>query len=188
MSIIGIVLLFVGMFCWTLLEYLLHRFVFHEHIFGAAFSREHARHHGRVSWFAPWSSKLGLASLVLPPIATATVLLGGLSTAGPFIVGIVSGWLLYEWFHRRIHTHAPIGAYGRWARRNHLSHHLEDQSKNHGVTSPLWDIVFGTHVPSNIVTIPAAHLPRFPWLHSGDGATIAPRWASSYRLRARGPG
>lgn len=177
----------LGLSSWTLLEYLLHRFVFHERIFGIAAAREHTRHHGRVSWFAPWSSKLKLAAILLPPIFLAAALLGGLSTAVPLLSGLVAGWLAYEHLHRRIHTHAPISAYGRWARRHHLAHHLEDPSKNHGVTSPLWDWVFGTLVRSDVVEIPIAHLARFPWLVSedvpGEAPQIASRWASTYRVR-----
>lgn len=174
--------LFSGLFTWTLLEYLLHRFVFHERRLGKTLGREHARHHGRVSWFAPWSSKLCLAAVILPPIGAAVALLGGPETSGACLAGITAGWLSYEWLHRRIHVSAPHGPYGRWTRRHHLVHHLEHPNRNYGVTSPLWDWVFGTLSPSETVTVPAAHLPRFPWLHDESASNISPRWASTYRV------
>ena len=171
-----------GLVAWTLLEYLLHRFVFHERVLGVAASREHLRHHAEVSWFAPLSSKLALAAVVVGgPGALLALLLGGAVTAA-LVGGVVAGWLAYELLHRRIHVVAPRNSYGRWARRHHLGHHFGHSRFNHGVTSPLWDHVFGTARETGVVRIPRRHVDQFPWL--AHAPPEAP-WCADYVLGER---
>ncbi|MEQ1508731.1 MAG: hypothetical protein ABMB14_41270, partial [Myxococcota bacterium] len=70
-----------GMGLWTLLEYLLHRFVFHDRMLGKAAAAEHLQHHARVDWFSPWSSKLGLAAVVLPAVTLVALPVAGAAHA-----------------------------------------------------------------------------------------------------------
>lgn len=174
----------VGAVVWTFLEYTLHRFAFHQKWFGIAVARDHLKHHARVDWFSPLRTKAALAVAVLTPIVIAVSLVGG-DFAAAIPVGIVGGWLFYEVVHRRIHVSAPVGAYGRWARRHHLAHHFGHATKNHGVTSPVWDHVFGTYVPVAEVTVPRLHARKFPWLLEDSGAarpSIAAAWTAEYRI------
>jgi sterol desaturase/sphingolipid hydroxylase (fatty acid hydroxylase superfamily) len=171
-----------GALLWTLLEYLLHRFVFHEQVLGRGPASEHAQHHVRVSWFAPWSAKLRLAALILPVLSAAAWLAGGAAVGVPLISGTVASWLIYERLHRSIHVRAPRGPYGRWARRHHLHHHFRNPRANHGVTTPLWDRVFGTLEPCPKVTVPRRHVAKLPWLVDADGE-IAARWRAEYAAR-----
>ena len=77
----------------------------------------------------------------------------------------------YEVAHRRTHTHPPRNRYGRWARRNHLHHHFGAPMRNFGVTSPLWDKVFGTYDEPGVVTVPGRMAPV--WLLDETGAVKA---------------
>ncbi|MBX2799350.1 MAG: sterol desaturase family protein [Myxococcales bacterium] len=174
--------LVLGLLTWTLLEYGLHRYVFHHGMWGRAAAREHTRHHKEVSWFAPWSSKLRLAAAVLTPLALAGWALGGGGTALAYVGGIVGGWLGYELLHRRIHVAAPLNGYGAWARRHHLHHHFGNPATNHGVTSPLWDWVFGTHERVAHVRVPPRHAPKLPWLLDEAGH-IAAAFTGTYSLK-----
>lgn len=176
--------LFVGVIGWTFLEYTLHRFAFHDKVLGAKVARDHLKHHAKVDWFAPLSTKVALAVLILTPIVGVVSLAGG-PFAGALPVGIVGGWVVYEVIHRRIHVAAPLGAYGRWARRHHLAHHFGHATKNHGVSSPIWDIVFGTYVPIREVTVPRLHARKFPWLledATAERPAISATWAPEYRI------
>jgi sterol desaturase/sphingolipid hydroxylase (fatty acid hydroxylase superfamily) len=160
----GIIIAFAaGLLLWTLVEYLLHRFVFHQHVLGKRLAREHTRHHAKVDWFAPWWLKLALAPPALLLISAPAALLLGAPGVG-LGVGAVSGWLIYEVIHRRIHVAAPRNAYARWARAHHLSHHFGKVRSNHGVSSPLWDHVFGTFEAPGVVAVPRIHAQKFPWL------------------------
>lgn len=179
---IGIVAaLMAGMFGWTLLEYLLHRFVFHERVLGARASRDHLKHHAKVDWFVPARLKAAAAFVVIGLIAALGFAFSAVAGFGAFASGLILGWLGYEWLHRRIHVAAPLGPFGRWARRHHLAHHFGLANKNHGVSSPVWDIVFGTYVPVTSVRVPRLHAAKFPWLIEPVATTDDPR---GYRVRA----
>ncbi|MDP2309840.1 MAG: sterol desaturase family protein [Pseudomonadota bacterium] len=169
-----------GGFTWTLLEYLLHRFVFHERLLGVTPAREHLEHHAKVDWFAPFGPKLLLAAIVLPALSLVAVPLAGWAPGLVFVGGVVGGWLAYEGLHRAIHVWPPHTAYGRWARRHHLYHHFGDPRRNHGVSSPLWDFVFRTFTPVSTVTVPARSARKLPWLLDGDA--VHPTLAGTYVL------
>lgn len=174
-----------GVMGWTLLEYGLHRWVFHRSLLGRRAAREHLTHHARPDYFASLRMKLGLAAVILVPIVALSVLAMGVSLGTSVPVGIVAGWLVYEVIHRRIHVAAPRGAYGRWARRHHLYHHFGRADRNHGVTTPIWDVVFGTLAAGEKVRVPKVHAPKFPWLLDPSaevGPSIAPAFEAEYRL------
>jgi sterol desaturase/sphingolipid hydroxylase (fatty acid hydroxylase superfamily) len=177
--------LVAGAFAWTLAEYGLHRWIFHElprPVLGAA---EHRQHHARPDYFAPAWQK-GLAAL-----AVSAALLVGLSqvmapTIGAaFTGGFIAMYLAYEVLHRRCHTHPPRGAYGRWRRRNHFAHHFTDPHRAHGVTTPLWDHVFGTTLAARRIEVPRALAMR--WLVDAEGRVRAP-FAADYELVGKAKG
>jgi sterol desaturase/sphingolipid hydroxylase (fatty acid hydroxylase superfamily) len=173
----------LGAATWTLAEYVLHRFVFHAPRASALGAREHRQHHADPDYFAPWWQK-ALAALaataLLLPLAAA-----GLPLGLVFTLGFIAMYLLYEVLHRRVHTRPPRGPYGRWRRRNHLAHHFHDPRRAHGVTTPLWDVVFGTRLPAGPVRVPRRLAMR--WLLDEHGAVRAP-FAADYRLvGARAP-
>ena len=105
----------LGALGWSLSEYLIHRFDGHGMRGKTPLSKEHLAHHRDPRTFAANWKKAAVAvlvTLVMAPIA-------GFAFTGGFVLM----YLTYEVIHRRIHTHAPIGFYGRWARRHHLLHH-----------------------------------------------------------------
>ncbi len=160
-------LILLGAFAWTLAEYLLHRFDGHGMRGKTPFSRNHLRHHADPTWFAePWKKAI-LAAGILGPLFGGLTLALGLAVALPFTGAFTATWLAYEWIHRRIHTHPPRGPYGRWARRHHLLHHHRSPKRNHGVTSPLWDLVFGTWDRTPVVVLSRKQAPA--WLLDDAG-------------------
>jgi sterol desaturase/sphingolipid hydroxylase (fatty acid hydroxylase superfamily) len=171
--------LLAGAALWTFLEYLLHRFVFHEMPGEVLGAREHRMHHADPAWFAPWTQK-GLAAVVVTAalLPLAWLALGRLPALF-FTAGFVGMYLAYEVLHRRVHTHPPRGAYGRWRRRNHLAHHFTDPRRAHGVTTPLWDHVFGTTLPASPVRVPRKLAP--PWMLDAEGELDA-AFAHDYTL------
>ena len=157
----------LGAFLWSFAEYLLHRFIFHEKPVDALGAREHRRHHVEVDYFAPTWQKalaaLAVTGLVLPVAWLAS----GAIAATAFTSGFIAMYIGYEVLHRRAHTHAPRGPYGRWRRRNHFAHHFTDPRRAHGVTSPLWDHVFGTGLPPAPVRVPRRL--AMAWLLDNEG-------------------
>jgi dihydroceramide fatty acyl 2-hydroxylase len=57
---------------------------------------------------------------------------------------LILGYLLYELVHLSAHHGAARAPILRWLRSHHLRHHFDDAGANFGISSPLWDVVFGT--------------------------------------------
>lgn len=143
----------LGIFSWTLLEYVFHRFLFH---IGEAWLPEnqvaltlHFLLHG-VHHFLP----MDRYRLVMPPALFSALTLfvwGCLWMTGlPYgvrcglVSGALTGYIAYDLLHYSFH-HARMPTQTlKWLKAYHLRHHYEDDSKGFGVSSPLWDMVFGT--------------------------------------------
>ena len=134
-------LVLLGFASWSLLEYLIHRFVLHG---VAPFSGWHLQHHQRPTALVSAPTLLSavlLASLVfLPALA-----LGGVWVSSSLFLGVVLGYLAYAVVHHATH-HWRAGS--AWARRRKLWHALHHRHAAdaccYGVTSGLWDHVFAS--------------------------------------------
>ena len=144
-----------GAFTWSFLEYVIHRWLGHDRRFrGNAFGVEHIRHHIEGDYFAPTWKKVLVAVIAAAILTAPALLIAGPAIGMAYVAGLVGFYGVYEWHHRRDHTHAPFAAYGRWARRHHFHHHLVDARVNFGVTSPLWDLVFGSYRTTTRIKVP----------------------------------
>lgn len=173
-----------GVLLWTLLEYVLHRWAFHERKLGKRAAREHLRHHAKPDYFATWRHKLFLAVPVLGVLGGGGYLLAGFAGLG-LVAGTFVGWQVYELIHRATHVRAPLGRYGEWARSHHLHHHFQNPKVNHGVTTPVWDWVFGTLERPASIRVPRKHAQAFAWLLDEDGAEVRERYRGLYSLVGR---
>lgn len=136
--------------CWTLLEYLLHGFVLHRI---PVFAAMHAVHHdsprayvGTPTWFS-----LGVIWLVVFVPAWRGV---SFNVASGMTAGVMMGFLWYGVVHHVIHFRRPrfLAAWMPAARHWHLRHHYATRRGNFGVTTPLWDYVFGTVIREDRAT------------------------------------
>lgn len=199
-----------GALAWSAAEYAIHRFVGHgprrrktsglldrltPSGLAAAFNEEHLAHHTDPSYFAPTSQKVAAACAVIGASAAVGSLLVGPRRAISFALGLGATYAGYEIVHRRVHTHAPRGAYQRWLWRHHLYHHHKTPRANHGVTSPLWDRLVGTEErlgDDQPLRIPRRVAP--PWLLDPDTGEVRAEHAADYvlvgseRKRAPAPG
>lgn len=173
-----------GVLTWTLLEYLIHRWMGHDKRFRRSpFGVEHVRHHAEGNYFAPTWKKLLAAALVGAVLYVPATRVGGPAYGPAYLLGLLLFYGAYEVQHRREHTHPGFGAYGRWARRHHFYHHFVDGRMNHGVTSPIWDLVFGTYRKPAIITVPARLC--MEWLLDPATGDVRPEHAGTYRLLAK---
>lgn len=173
-----------GALTWTLLEYWIHRELGHRRT-GNPFGVEHVRHHATTRYFAPSWKKACVAAPVVGALGAALAWPVGPLPGAAFALGLGAMYALYERVHRRAHTHAPRGRYGRWLRRHHFHHHFHAPATNHGVTSPVWDVVFRTLARPGVVRVPEKH--AMDWLVGPDGA-VRPEHAGDYAvLRRRAP-
>ena len=180
-----VVPLLVGAFIWTFLEYTLHRFAFHERR-GANFgSREHLAHHAKRDYTVDTQVLAWIGVLLVGLVAFNLI---GRALAGPAVgwslgIGFVVAYFFYEWVHASAHLWAPRTAYGRWLRRHHFHHHFAEPLRNHGVTSPLWDHVFGTFSASDSVLVPRRLAMR--WLLDAPDGEVRADFRDDYQVRGR---
>jgi sterol desaturase/sphingolipid hydroxylase (fatty acid hydroxylase superfamily) len=147
-SFIYIFLMFIaGMFSWTLFEYVMHRFIFH---FVAESPRAqrfiyvlHGNHHeyprDKERLFMPPVPSLIFASIIFSlfyyMIGTSVYL---------FFPGFLLGYLIYGTMHFAIHAWNPPYKWMKPLWRNHHLHHYKNEQQGFGVSTTLWDRLFGT--------------------------------------------
>lgn len=138
-----------GVLVWQLLEYLIHRFVFHaasDRYWGITL---HFLFHGCHHKFP-----MDRERLVFPPVpATPVVCLvywaaHQLLAAGPaaaLFSGIILGYVYYDCIHYCVHHGAKLpGGVLRDLRSRHLHHHFHDHDSGYGISSVLYDVLLGT--------------------------------------------
>jgi sterol desaturase/sphingolipid hydroxylase (fatty acid hydroxylase superfamily) len=139
-----------GILGFTLIEYLLHRFLFHylpddSYKSKVRLFMMHGIHHEfpNDKWrlVAPplmsWPIAIVLFALywALLPHDLAWILFGGTTL----------GYLCYDWIHYATHHfRSPKTRLMKILRRAHAVHHYKLFQLNMGISSPLWDLVFGT--------------------------------------------
>jgi len=173
----------VGIASWTFGEYALHNWLGHLGKGRNEFSREHLAHHANSHYFTPTPKKVRTAGVAIVAATAALALAIGVANAVWFSAGFTAMYVLYEVIHRRTHTHAPRGWYSRWARRHHFLHHYGSPKMNHGVTTPIWDIVFGTYEKPGRVRVPVKHAPA--WLTDPATGEVRAEYAADYEIARR---
>jgi sterol desaturase/sphingolipid hydroxylase (fatty acid hydroxylase superfamily) len=129
---------------WTLVEYAMHRLIYHRI---PAFERYHQIHHENPRAYVGAPPLLGTTVTFLvsfmPLVAFAPIVANG------FSAGMLSGYTLYMFIHYAIHFWDPTpGSFLYRARLHHAVHHYRDGNGNFGVTTSFWDRVFGTRISS----------------------------------------
>lgn len=174
-----------GALGWTLLEYVIHRWGGHDRRFRRTpFGLEHVRHHAEGDYFSPSWKKLIVAAVAAVAIAAPAILLVGAAPGLAFTAGLLACYAGYELLHRLEHVAPGVGRYGRWARRHHFHHHFVDGRANHGVTSPLWDLVFGTYQRPSVIEVPPKL--AMAWLIDPATGEVRAEHAATFRLRVKG--
>ena len=137
-----------GAALWTLVEYLLHRFVLHGL---PPFKRWHAEHHQRPTALIASPPLMSGVLFVLLATLPGWWLLGGWPACA-LTFGLITGYLIYGLTHHATHHAVPL-LHGRSAwlaqrRRWHALHHAAARAGaepgHYGVSSSLWDHAFGT--------------------------------------------
>jgi sterol desaturase/sphingolipid hydroxylase (fatty acid hydroxylase superfamily) len=145
-------LIVAGYLGWTLFEYVLHRWVFHHKVTGTVKDKVgqflmHGYHHQ----FPSDPMRLVAPPLMSWPLAIGTAWLTRLALGAdywlPLYAGFVAGYLAYDWLHYYTHHARPRRGVGKFLKDYHLAHHFRDSDSHFGISTPLWDHVFGTVNP-----------------------------------------
>ncbi|XP_055598806.1 uncharacterized protein LOC129748288 [Uranotaenia lowii] len=149
LSLTVFVSLAIGVLVWTLLEYTLHRWVFHLDPKDNKFLHTfhfllHGLHH-KVP-FDPYR-------LVFPPVPAvllATFFYQPVRLLLPhpllMLSGGLIGYLTYDMIHYYIHYGSPNGGHLYHMKRYHYQHHFVHHEQGFGISSTLWDDIFGTTI------------------------------------------
>ena len=133
----------LGLITFTFVEYGMHRWVFHIHGHQHFQYTVHGVHHEY-----PQDKE----RLAMPPIASLTIATGllllcrfALGDVGlAFFSGFIWGYAVYLSVHYCVHAmRPPQNALRRLWKHHHLHHH-KNTAGYFGVSSPMWDWVFGT--------------------------------------------
>ncbi len=147
---------FIGFFTFTLAEYLMHRFLFHIDTSTKGRAKFQYTLHGVHHEYPKDKERLAMPPVMSITISTALLfllklVLGDIVFA--FLPGFLVGYAGYLVMHYIQHIFkAPKGFFNSWW-ANHAVHHYKDQTKAYGVSSPLWDYVFGTMPAKKAETI-----------------------------------
>jgi len=133
---------------WTLIEYWMHRLVFHFEPEQGIGARLHWIMHGVHHDHPNDPMRLVMPPSVSIPLALAFyaiffVVLGA-DTATAFGAGFLAGYLVYDMTHYYLHHRTPRTRAGRRLRELHMRHHFQDDTRGFGVSAPYWDHAFRT--------------------------------------------
>ncbi|GAB4233028.1 MAG: hypothetical protein Tsb0034_06090 [Ekhidna sp.] len=140
-------LFLAGLFVFTLVEYLMHRFLFHlppktEKHEKFAYT-VHGVHHDypkdkdRLAMPIPLSITLSTGFFFLYKLIMGNLVFG-------FLPGFLMGYAAYLWVHYMVHAFQPPKNFWKILWVHHGIHHYKDPENAFGVSSPFWDMVFGT--------------------------------------------
>lgn len=142
----------LGLLSWTLVEYVLHRYIFHWvdaserwKAVALAGSRLHTYHHQSSDTSDLIVAPPALTAIFATPLYLAFALLTWSFSAAALVeTGLLIGFIVYEWVHFGDHRFLPKTKIGKYLRKYHLQHHFRNPDRQYGITNPFWDIVFGT--------------------------------------------
>ncbi len=149
-----------GLFFWSLLEYTLHRFVFHLPRRGPLSTWLYLTSHGVHHMYPDDPFRLVMVPSISGPLAVffwavfSNLMPDGVWQAA--FAGLVGGYLNYDYSHWATHylklsesgPLAPLAKIVKGQRRRHMRHHFADHDLGYGVSTGFWDHVFRTADPA----------------------------------------
>lgn len=142
-----------GWLFWTLMEYWIHRIVFHFEPESGPGARFHWIIHGVHHDHPNDPLRLVMPPSVSVPLAAGFyglfVLVLGSAAGNVFAAGFLLGYLVYDMTHYYLHHFKPRTRFGRLMRELHMRHHFQDDTRGFGISAPFWDYVFRTPLNRN---------------------------------------
>lgn len=123
-----LILFFIGIVLYSFIEYAVHRWLLH-----GPLSKLHTEHHANPNKQVTVPLKLALPSLFVLWLAFGWAV----------TLGVAIGWWMSGRFHDNLHNGNPSDNWKSDLWFHHLGHHNHPEA-NFGVTSRVWDRLFGT--------------------------------------------
>jgi len=139
----------LGLLAWTLIEYVMHRWVFHYHPTSEIGKRFFFIMHGVHHDYPNDSLRLVLPPSVSIPLATAFFFLWNAILPADifytFFAAFILGYVCYDMMHYAMHHVKWNNKTWMKLQEHHLRHHFKDPELGFGVSSDLWDRIIGTN-------------------------------------------
>ncbi len=142
-----VALFFLGIISFTFVEYIVHRYVYHIRTHTEWRKKFQYNAHGVHHEFPKDKDRLAMPPLLSITVATLLLLFFRLvmgDFAFAFLPGFLVGYAFYLSVHYVVHIFQPPKNFLRILWINHSVHHYKNGDAVFGVSSPLWDYVFGT--------------------------------------------
>lgn len=150
----GAAIYFGAILFWTFFEYFAHRYLFHldEYFPNSKLAHKLAYTFHGIHHEYPRDKD----RIIMPPVP-GLMIIGALYVVFLFILGnyayifmpgFVTGYLLYTRIHYLTHT-PPVPSFLKSHYRHHALHHYQYPEKAFGISTTLWDRVFGTMPPKS---------------------------------------
>jgi len=154
-----------GFITWTLMEYLVHRFLYHTETNSEAFLKLQFNSHGIHHQYPKDPERLAMPPL--PGIILASAFFGifwsimGVPFVFAFFPGFMLGYLCYITMHYYQHV-VKSPRYKPWKKlwTHHKAHHYSNPYAAYGVSTRLWDWLFNTMPKKSAENIHARKLSR----------------------------
>jgi sterol desaturase/sphingolipid hydroxylase (fatty acid hydroxylase superfamily) len=143
----SLVIFIGGILFWSFFEYIMHRFIFHFITESLKAQRIIYIMHGNHHEYSKDKERLFMPpvpSLILASVIFATMYIFIANYVFLFFSGFIFGYLLYGSMHYAIHAWRPPFKWMKPLWRNHHLHHYKSDDKGFGVSTTLWDHIFGT--------------------------------------------
>lgn len=148
LSISMVIFLFLlGMVTFTWIEYQVHRHIFHMEVVSDLRKKLQYTIHGIHHEFPKDKDRLAMPPVLSVTIATTLLFLFSLilgDMAFSFLAGFLVGYAAYLLVHYMVHVFRPPKNFLKTLWINHSIHHYKHGESVFGVSSPLWDYVYGT--------------------------------------------
>ena len=140
----------LGLLTWTFYEYATHRWVLHrvpnKRGFNLPGNITHLKHHANPDSLRRLTVQLHESIPVSAGYCLLALAVTGSWQLTAFLyTGLIAGYFFYEYLDFQAHHGAGRNRVIRYFRANHLLHHHYDAKVRYGVTSPLFDYLFGTY-------------------------------------------
>jgi sterol desaturase/sphingolipid hydroxylase (fatty acid hydroxylase superfamily) len=145
---IGFLVLIAGYFVFTFVEYMMHKHFFHMEPDTPVKDKLQYSVHGVHHDYPRDKDRLAMPPFVSAAYAAISYLIFRLimgDYALYFLPGFLIGYASYLGVHYIVHAFSPPKNFLKILWVNHAIHHYKDPDMAFGVSTPLWDIIFGTN-------------------------------------------
>lgn len=144
----------LGTLAFTWVEYMVHRYIFHMEPTTQHKANLQYTMHGVHHEFPKDKTRLAMPPILSITLSTLLLLLFRLVLGDlvfSFLPGFLAGYAAYLAVHYMVHAFQPPRNFLKMLWVNHAVHHYKNGVGVYGVSSPLWDYIYGTMSKSHAV-------------------------------------